>query len=148
MTDKETFMQRFVRWPLAMPVLLWLSLSLGCETPQPAQPTAWMPVQITDMSGVAGKWEGILRRVPQNKRNDLVALIIEPDGRFRFTSVRTIGILSGEGAFTLKDGKLTFRSERGTINAGLFEADGKRMLKAEGVGTDGMEYHTEMMPMR
>jgi len=148
LTKKETFMRRLVRWPLAVVALIWISLSLGCETPPPAQPTLWTAVEVKDMAGVAGKWEGILRRTPQNKRNDLVALIIEPDGQFRFTSVRTIGILSGEGTFTLKDGKLTFNSDRFTINAALFEADGKRMLRAEGMASDGMGYSSELTPMR
>jgi hypothetical protein len=146
--DKETFMQRFIRWPLVAFALVWISLSLGCETPRHAPPTPWTAAQIADFPSVAGKWEGILRRVPQNKRNDLVAIMIEPDGRFRFASVRTIGLLSGEGTFSLKDGKLTFHSQKFTIDAALFEADGKRMLKAEGVASDGMEYNTELTPAR
>lgn len=147
-TKKETLMRRFVRWPLAILALIWISLSLGCETPRPASPPVWTSVEVNNMSDVAGKWEGILRRVPQNKRNDLVALFIEPNGQFRFTSVRTIGILSGEGTFTLKGGKLTFSSERFTINADLFEADGKRMLRAEGMASDGMAYSSELTQAR
>jgi len=147
LTKKETFMRRLVRWPSAVLALIWIALSLGCDTTPHARPPQWTAVEITDAAKVAGKWEGILRRTPQNKRNDLVALIIEPDGQFRFTSVRTIGILSGEGTFAIKDGKLTFSSDRGTINAGLFEADGKRMLKAEGIASDGMTYSSELTPI-
>lgn len=141
-------MQRFLRWSLAMSALVLLSVLTACETPPSSRPPAWVPAPITEMSSVAGKWEGILRRVSQNKRNDLVAIMIEPDGRFRFASVRTIGLLSGEGTFTLKDGKLTFRSEKFTIDATLFEADGKRMLKAEGIASDGMGYNSELTPAR
>lgn len=141
-------MPRLVRWPFTLLALIWITLSVGCDTPRHAQPTLWTAVEITDMAKVAGKWEGILRRSPQNKRNDLVALFIETDGRFRFTSVRTIGLLSGEGTFAVKDGKLTFTSEHFTINAGLFEGDGKRILRAEGVASDGMGYNSELTPTR
>jgi len=101
-----------------------------------------------DLSNVAGKWEGIMRRVPPAKRHDMVSMIISPDGKFRFVSVRTIGVMSGEGSFALTNGKLTASSERGTIEATLFEAEGQRMLKAEGKASDRMEYNAEVTQVK
>jgi len=137
-------MQIPFRFPVALLVLGWSVVSVGCESTAPPRQIPWVPVQITDLSDVTGKWEGIMRRVPPAKRHDMVSMIIAPDGKFRFVSVRTIGVMSGEGSFALTNGKLTASSERGTIEATLFEAEGQRMLKAEGKASDGMEYNAEM----
>jgi len=143
-SHKEPLMQISVRWFFALLALGWSVASVGCETVEQHRRPAWSPVSITEISSVAGKWEGILRRLPPTKRNDLVTIVIAPDGKFHFVSVRTIGVMSGEGNFDLTNGKLTASSERGTIEATLFEAEGQRMLKAVGKAADGMEYNAEM----
>src|SRR5262245_2001634 len=85
--------------------LLGLAAAAGCETTATRQQAEMKMVAITDLAQVAGKWEGLVRRVPPS-RTDGVTLIVLPDGRFRFTSARTIGLLTGEGTFTLVDGHL------------------------------------------
>jgi hypothetical protein len=147
-TVKEIFMQIPFRWSLIFLAVTWLALNAGCETTEPRQELAWAPVPIADLPSVAGTWEGIMRRVPHQKRNDLVTIVIAPDGQFKFTSVRTIGVMSGEGQFALTNGKLTFSSERGTIDATLLEAKGQRMLKAAARASDGTEYNSELTQVR
>jgi len=132
-------------------LILFLSLSclmatVGCETVPPLPQLEWKPVPITDPAQAAGKWEGILRREPPSRTDDFVTIIIVTDGRFRFTSVKTIGVLSGEGTFTIADGGLTITDERGSINMTLYEGDGQRMLRAKARSHDGIEYHSDLTP--
>lgn len=141
-------MPKSLRWSCAILALACSVVGVGCETTNSPQRIAWAPVQIADASTVAGKWEGILRSRPPMKRNDLVTIVIAPDGKFRFVTVRTVGVMSGEGTFTVTNGKLAASSDRGTIEASLFESGGQRMLKAEARAADGVEYNAEMTQVK
>ena len=135
-----------VRLPLLFLSLAWLVCS-GCETPPPRQQPEMKMVTITDSSQVAGKWEGLLRRVPPS-RTDAVTLVVLPDGRFRFTSVRTIGLLTGDGTFIVTDGRLTTTTDRGSMDVNLFEGDSQRMLRATGKSSDGIGFIAELSPIK
>ena len=52
------------------------------------------------------------------------------------------------GEFALNDGKLISKSERGTVEASLYEAGGQRLLKAKGRAADGTEYTAEVKPAK
>lgn len=127
-------------WLLAV-----LALSTGCETIARQEKPELKMVAITDSSQVAGKWEGLLRWVPPTK-TDGVTLIVLPDGRFRFLSARTIGILSGEGVFSVVDDHLAVSTERGSIDLSLFEGEGQRLLRATGRSRDGSQFNAELTP--
>jgi hypothetical protein len=105
-------------------------------------------VPIADVSDVAGKWDGLMRRIPPDRRDDWVTVAIAPDGRYEFSSLRTIGIFTGHGDFSLNDGKLQSKSERGTVEAVLYQAGDQRMLKAKGRAADGTEYTAEVKPAK
>jgi hypothetical protein len=141
-------MQISFRCSLAVLALFCLATSHGCETMEPTQQPRWVPVQITDLSNVAGKWEGLMRRIPPDRRDDWVTVTIGPDGKYHFASIRTIGVFSGDGEFSVNEGKLTASSERGTIEAALYEAGGQRMLKAKGRTADGTDYTAEVKPAK
>src|SRR5262245_49049147 len=127
----------------------FLFATSACGSMEQQPPTAWVQVPIANVSSVAGKWEGVMRRRPPERRDDdWVTVVIEPSGSYRFSSVRTIGVFSGEGEFTVDEGKLKVRSERGTIEANLYEAGDRRMLKAIGRTNDGIEYHAEVRPAK
>ena len=117
---------------------------VGCESTNTRQETPWTLVSVSDVSTVAGKWEGLLRRMPPTKQDDWVTLVIQPDGRYEFVSVRTIGAMSGQGEFTTSDGKLTTSSERGSIEAALYETGGHRMLRTKARGADGTQYFSDL----
>ncbi|HEX6531566.1 MAG TPA: hypothetical protein VF019_03005 [Nitrospira sp.] len=108
----------------------------------------WVPVQITDLSSVAGKWSGLIRVVPHQRRDDWMTVTIGPDGAYQFSSLRTIGVFSGHGQFTLNDGKLSSKSERGTVEAVLYQSGSQRMLNAKGRAADGTEYTAEVKPAK
>ena len=128
-------------------ILAWLAAGIGCQTISSKEQAALEMVPVTDPSQVAGKWEGLLRRVPPS-RTDGVTLVILSDGRYRFTSARTIGILRGEGTFTVADGRLTTTGERGTMDVALFEGEGRRMLRATGQSSDGLGFVAEVTPVK
>jgi hypothetical protein len=139
-------MQMVLRLSALLLMPAWLAITAGCETAPPRTSLEWKAVPITNPAQAAGKWEGILRRVPPSKTDDLVAILIATDGRFRFTSVRTIGVLSGEGTFTVADHRLTVSTEQGSIDMTLYEADGRRMLKTKARSHDGFEYFSDLTP--
>ena len=125
-----------------------LAMSYGCQSPERSEPLQWVQVPIADVSDVAGKWDGLMRRIPPDRRDDWVTVAIASDGRYEFSSLRTIGVFSGHGEFAVNDGKLQSRSERGTVEAVLFAAGPQRMLKAKGRAADGTEYTAEVKPVK
>lgn len=142
-------MYTFLRWSIVCLVLVSLVIGQGCEPRPRSEELQWVPVQITDLSTIAGKWDGLMRRMPPDQRaNDWVTVTIASDGRYQFTSLRTIGVFSGHGEFVVNEGKLKSSSERGTIEAALYEAGAQRMLKAKGRTADGTEYTAEVRPAK
>jgi hypothetical protein len=141
-------MPRFLRRSILLPALACLVVSYGCQSMESSQPLQWVQVPIADVADVSGKWDGLMRRIPPDRRDDWVTVAIAPDGRYEFSSLRTIGIFTGHGEFELKDGKLLSKSERGTVEAALYQAGSQRMLKAKGRAADGTEYTAEVKPAK
>ena len=140
-------MRTSAQWRLILPMIC-LAISYGCQTTEHSEQPQWVQVSIADVSSVAGKWDGLMRAVPHQRRDDWVTVAIAPDGRYEFSSFRTIGVFSGHGEFALNEGKFLSKSERGTVEAVLYEAGGQRMLKAKGRAADGTEYTAEVKPVK
>ena len=141
-------MQAIGRWLLMPLVLVGFVMSQGCQTTQPAAQPQWVQTPIVDVADVAGKWDGLMRRIPPDRRDDWVTVAIASDGRYEFSSLRTIGVFTGHGLFMLSDGKLLSKSERGTVEAVLYQTGGQRMLNAKGRAADGTEYTAEVKPAK
>jgi len=141
-------MYRFPRWSMVLPILVCAVVSYGCQTAEQSEAPQWAQVPITDVSEVAGKWNGLVRVVPHQRRDDWITVTIATDGKYDFSSLRTIGVFSGHGEFALNDGKLSAKSERGTIEAVLYQSGGQRLLRAKGHTTDGTEYTAEVKPVK
>ena len=129
-------------------LMICLAMSYGCQTTEPSEPPQWVQAPITDVSEVAGKWDGLMRRIPPDRRDDWVTVAIGSDGRYEFSSLRTIGVFSGHGQFAVNEGKLQSRSERGTVEAVLYQNGPQRMLKARGRAADGTEYTADVKPVK
>jgi hypothetical protein len=141
-------MRVLAQWPLTL-LIACAVMSYGCgSTAERSGGPQWVQVPITDLSAVSGKWDGLIRQVPHQRRDDWVTVAIAPDGRYEFSSLRTIGVFSGRGQFDLNEGKLVSQSERGTLEAVLFEAGAQRMIKAKGRAADGTEYTAEVKPVK
>lgn len=137
-----------LRWSMALLALLCLAMIPGCETMDRPEQPQWVQVPIANLSSVAGKWDGLMRRMPPERRDDWVTVSIAPDGRYEFSSLRTIGVFTGHGVFGLDEGKLRAKSERGAVEAVLYESGSQRMLKARGRAADGTEYTAEVKPVK
>jgi hypothetical protein len=140
-------MRTRVVWSVASSVMC-LVVSYGCQPMERSEPLQWVQAPIVDVSDVAGKWDGLMRRIPPDRRDDWVTVTIASDGKFEFSSLRTIGVFSGQGRFEVTDGKLQSRSERGAVEAVLYQAGSQRMLKAKGRAADGTEYTAEVKPVK
>lgn len=124
--------------------------TIGCTAVEHPPPPPLEQIAVTDLSSVAGNWEGLMVQTPPARYDNWVRLKIEPDGAFHFEAYRTIGVFSRTGVFTLEDGTLLAKSEKGSITARLYRHAGKndRIVKAEGTSGDGITYHAELTPAR
>jgi hypothetical protein len=145
MSDIGEDMYNCLRRSAVLPILVCALLN-GCHTAERPQAPQWVQVPIAGLSDVAGKWDGLIRVVPHQRRDDWVTVTIAPDGTYEFSSLRTIGVFNGRGEFALNDGKLFSKSERGTIEAALYQSGTQRLLKAKGRAADGTEYTAEVKP--
>jgi hypothetical protein len=136
------------RWGRIAAVAVWVTVTVGCQTTGQTEQPNWTPVQVTDATRVAGKWEGIMRRMPPTPKDDWLTAIIAPDGKYRFSSVRTIGVFRDEGNLVAADGRLTTSSDRGSIDVALYEAGERRMLKVKGHTPRGEEYFADLTPVK
>jgi hypothetical protein len=103
---------------------------------------------ILTFKNAEGTWTGILKTTPRARHDDWVTLVIRENGSYQFESVRTIGVLQGQGTFTLTDGKLRTDTEGGSAVATLYEEGGRRMLKVEATAKDGTHYSADLDPMK
>jgi hypothetical protein len=145
--SKEALLRTIGRWTL-LNLIICLAVTYGCRAVDRSDQPQWMQVPVDHVSTVAGKWDGLMRRMPPERRDDWVTVTIAPDGRYEFSSLRTIGVFTGHGVFGLNEGKLVSKSERGTVEAVLYEAGSQRMLRAKGRAADGTEYTAEVKPVK
>ncbi|MDH4328058.1 MAG: hypothetical protein OEV77_06025 [Nitrospira sp.] len=142
-------MKEAIQTARALACLTLLALVVqGCQSLGPVPKQQWSPQSIESFGVVAGKWAGLMVSRPKSRKDDWVRVTIADDGRYEFASYRTIGVLSGQGQFTLADGQLTVTTERGTATGSLLVSDGSRMLRITGVMSDGMQYTAELEPSR
>jgi hypothetical protein len=122
--------------------------SLGCAPIEQPPPPPSTSVSVSAFTQVAGNWAGILKATPRLRKDDWVTMTIHNDGSYQFKSVRTIGIMHGEGTFTLTDGKLRSESDRGWIVATLYEEEGRRMLRVQAETKEGTQYSADLGPTK
>lgn len=135
----------------AVPVLLALGAAAlgGCAGTASSPPPAMSSVAITDFRAVAGRWAGpVIGLAMHRTEGDWIQLAIAEDGTYDFGIVWTIGVFGGKGKFTLKDGKLLMEGERGRATYALYEGDGRRYLRADGVLGSGGTVSAELKPAR
>jgi hypothetical protein len=147
----EIVMKKFVR--VLQCLVLWavfaeIVIACGSVEHPPAIPLERIPIM--DVSSVAGDWEGVLVQYPPSRNEDWIRVRIEEDGTYRYEVLRTIGVFSGQGRFSVEDGALSAKSEKGTINVQLYRHSGKddRILKNKAQSSDGITYLAELTPKR
>lgn len=132
---------------LMIAFVFFSELILGCQTSGTPQKRQWSEAPIESFASVAGRWAGLMVSTPKSHQNDWVRVSIGRNGRYAFSSYRTIGLFSGEGQFDLVDGKLTVMTERGSASGSMLASpDGARMLQFHAVMKDGTELTAEVEP--
>lgn len=129
---------------LVLLVVAVLALA-GCATQ--GSTVGMQPVPITDFKMVAGKWEGLVSGLSAKRDDgDWAEMTISPDGTYDFGIYRTIGVFGGRGTFTLSDGKLQMRGDRGSATYALYQGGGKRVLQAQATLSDGRPLTAKLTP--
>ena len=125
----------------------WLATTVfGCETLQSHPGLTIVP--ISSFNQLAGKWEGLSKRVPDMQDDAWVILIIGENGHFNFISNRATGYLLGTGTLTILDGRAHGKTGSGTGTITLHDKAGNLVLVVEAALNDGKHYYLEMTPMK
>jgi hypothetical protein len=146
--------QKRTTWPLILVLLATvLSACTGqhATTSRPAAgPMPSTAVGIADFKTVAGVWEGILHGLPSPRdEGDWVMMRIGADGSYEFASFREIGVFQGRGTLRLSAGQLFMEGGRGgRVTFTLYADDGRRLLRADGVDSDGQRLTADLTPKR
>ena len=100
-------------------------------------------VPITSLEQIAGKWEGLSKRMPDMRDHAWVILIISDKGHFNFVSNRGTDLLLGTGPLHMADGRGFGESSAGSGTFTLHEKDGQFILVVEAALKDGYHYYLE-----
>jgi hypothetical protein len=142
-------MGRIMRFVQITGLVIGVQAALACAV-LAAEKAQWSPTAITDIKSIAGKWEGIMIRTPKAKNDDWVNVSIQDNGDYEFASYREIGVFSGKGNLTVKDGKAVGQGERGSVTLQLLtdKTGSQSILRAESKGKDGINYRAELKPSK
>ncbi len=122
---------------------------LGCSEPPKQTIPQKTEVAIQDFKPLVGKWGGLLRFEPRLRKDDYVKLTIEENGKYHFTSVRVIGVLTGTGFLVIEDGKASANTLKGgNLTFTLFDRDGESVLSALGVSHRGEKARAELIRIK
>ncbi len=144
-------MVRLLRCVLFLYLMVVLSTLIACTGIHFPDSPSWEKVSLTNISQVAGKWEGITWAEPRTiGQDDWVEVKIEEDGQFKFASYRMIGAWLGSGALRLENGELATEPQpnSGSATFTLYESQGKRMLKVNGRTKTGQRQVAELNPAK
>ena len=133
-----------LRYPFA-PLLLAVVATLLGACAGAGMGDALTAVPITDFKTVAGKWGGLVTGITA-QHDDYVDVTIAPDGKYDFGIYRTIGVFGGTGTFTLSDGKLQSRGERGSATYTLYQGGARRVLQVQARLSDGRMVSAKLTP--
>jgi hypothetical protein len=125
---------------------LMITTLIGCGTSQSRHGLTIIPISTFEQ--VAGKWEGLSKRMPDMRDHAQVVVIISENGHFNFISDRGTGLLLGTGTLTILEGKLFGKTGSGTGTFTLHNKAGNLVLVLEAALNDGNHYYLEMTPMK
>ena len=131
---------------LIFTLALVAAVVFGCGTMQPRSESKIVP--ITTFTQVAGKWEGLSKRMPDMRDHAQVVMLINERGHFNFISDRGSSILLGTGTLTIQNGQVSGASGSGTGTMTLHNNAGTSVLVLEAALNDGNHYFVEMTQMK
>ena len=105
-------------------------------------------IPISGFEKIAGKWEGLSKRVPDMRDDARVLLIVSEKGRFNFVSDRETDFHLGTGTLNIQDGRAIAKSSAGTGILTFHDQAGNPVLVVEVALKDNNHYFLEMTPFR
>ena len=88
---------------MILTLALCAAVVFGCGTKQTRAESKIVP--ITTLQQVAGKWEGLSKRMPDMRDHAQVVLLINENGHFNFIRDLGSGVLLGTGMLTILNGQ-------------------------------------------
>ena len=132
---------------MILTLALCAAVVFGCGTMHTRSESKIVP--ITTFTQVAGKWEGLSKRMPDMRDHAQVVMIINENGHFNFISDRIgSGVLLGTGMLTILNGQVSGTSGSGTGTMTLHDKAGTSVLVLEAALNDGNHYYVEMTKMK
>jgi hypothetical protein len=127
---------------------LCAAVVFGCGTMHTRSESKIVP--ITTFTQVAGKWEGLSKRMPDMRDHAQVLMVINERGHFNFISDEGSGsgLFLGTGTLTILNGQVSGTSGRGTGTITLHNKAGTSVLVLEAALNDGNHYYVEMTQMK
>ena len=121
------------------------SILAGCGGGPVQQDPSWSLVPITDVSMVAGEWEGTVKKDHAVLPEGLVQLTIHANGTYTFVGERISDVVLGSGFLEIRDGRLSGDTDRRIAMFTLYDHQGKNVLAVEStVRSTGERYHGEL----
>jgi hypothetical protein len=122
------------------------ALAFGCGNMHTRSESKIVP--IITFKQVAGKWEGLSRRMPDMRAHAQLVVVINDRGHFNFISDQRSGLLLGTGTLTIMNGQATGTTSSGIGTLTLHEKGGASVLVLEAALNDGNHYYVEMTQMK
>jgi hypothetical protein len=117
----------------------------GCAGgPSPEDPS-WTLVPITDVSMVAGEWEGTVKEHGAIIPEGTIHLTISENGTYKFVGQRLDDVALGSGFLEIRDGRLSGDTERRIATIALYDHEGKAVLVVDSTARQTEKrYHLEL----
>jgi hypothetical protein len=138
--EETTVLNRVLRPCAALTVVLALTILAGCAGSGASRPPD-IPVQITSIEQIKGKWAGVVERT---RRDDFVEFTINDDATYQVTSARLVGSFDSKGKLTLRDGMAFAEGPNAKGSFRLIDRGGKPVLRLDVVEPNGLRYGTDL----
>ena len=122
--------------------LVLIGIMAGCSGGPPHHDQSSTPVRITDVTMVAGEWEGFVTKSEDAIPSGSVRLTIRENGSYLFAGQTVSRVGVGAGMLHVEDGRLTGDSDRRAVSVSLYDHDGKAVLSVDSTNHEtGDRYH-------
>jgi len=120
-------------------------LLTGCAGGPSQDGPSWTFVPITDVSMVAGEWDGMVKKDKAVIPEAMVRLTIKENGTYNFIGQRFTDVALGSGFLETRDGRLSGDTDRRIAIFALYDHQGKAVLVVDSTARQtGEQYHSEL----
>jgi hypothetical protein len=133
----------------AAALALGVLVGLGACAPSTQRATGGQTIAVEDLRSLAGRWAGLMDLPGHRADDQYVEIEVRPDGTYRATSARTIGLMDARGTVALSEGRLFVQGEGGARGHGtLVSRDGQPVLMLDMTRADGGRITARLRPQQ